>query len=233
VLTVDFNLLGIKGGERVLDAGSGTGRHSWMVCKQINCSVYAIDIDEDDIEGARWVLDVMDQKGESIGDWHVIKGDVIHLPFEDASFDRVICSEVLEHLPNDQQAVRELIRVLKEDGAMAISVPTYLTEAIYWKISKDYSHPGGHIRKYKRRDIINLLQKNNLTIYAIRYKHAFHSIYWFLRCLFGINNEKAPIPSLYYRFLEWDIDTKHKPLRLAEDFLNLFFPKSIVLYVKR
>ncbi len=230
MLTVDFDLLQMRDGERILDAGCGNGRHSWEACKLGDYSVFSLDMDEDCLRKTRYVLDLMDQQGESDGEWHVMRGNVMTLPFEDASFDRVICSEVLEHVLDDQQGVRELVRVLKPGGIMAISVPTYLTEAIFWRISKDYSHPGGHIRKYKAKGIVDLLQKNNLSVYAIRHKHAFHSIYWFFRCLFGLNNEKAFIPSLYYRFLAWDITTKHKFFRLLENFLNLFFPKSIVIY---
>ena len=156
------------------------------------------------------------------------------LPFKDASFDKIICSVVLEHLPDDQQAMREMQRVLKDDGVVAISVPTYLTEAICWKLSKDYhNNPGGHARKYKVRQLIASLGPNNLHVHAIRYKHALHSTYWLLRCLFGIINEKALIPSLYYKFLVWYIKTKSKPTRLLESLLNPFFSKSTVFYAHK
>jgi SAM-dependent methyltransferase len=230
VFTIDFDLIKIKSGERILDAGCGSGRHSWEICRLADCTAYSLDIEEEDLRRTRYVFKSMDERGESNGKWEAIKGDIMDLPFRDACFDEVICSEVLEHVLDDQQGVRELVRVLKKGGIMAVSVPTYLTEVVYWRLSKDYSHPGGHIRKFKFRQITDLLEKNNLSIYAVRRKHALHSIYWLLRCLFGINNEKARIPLLYHRFLAWDIATKHKFFRLLEDFLNVFFPKSIVIY---
>jgi len=234
VLTIDYSLLGIKDGERVLDVGCGEGRHSWEACKTANCLVYALDIEVGGLDKARYMFQDMDKRGESRGRWILIKGDTMSLPFKDATFDKIICSEVLEHIPDDQQSIRELVRVLKDDGIIAISVPTYLPEAICWKLSRDYhDQPGGHIRIYKTSELVAPLRQNNLHLYATRHKHALHSIYWILRCLFGVNKEKALIPSLYYKFLVWDIKTKSKPIRLLEDFLNHFFPKSMVFYAGR
>ncbi len=234
MLTIDYSLLGIRDGERVLDVGCGEGRHSWGACKTANCLVYALDIEVGGLNKARYVFQDMDKRGESRGRWILIKGDTTSLPFKDATFDKIICSEVLEHIPDDQQSIRELVRVLKDDGKIAISVPTYLPEAICWKLSRDYhDHPGGHIRIYKTSELVAPLRQNNLHLYATRHKHALHSIYWILRCLFGVNKEKALIPSLYYKFLVWDIKTKSKPIRLLEDFLNHFFPKSMVFYAGR
>ena len=232
MLTIDYSLLGVKDGERVLDVGCGGGRHSWEVCKAANCLVCALDINLEELNNARQMLQALDKQGESRGGWVLLKGNTMSLPFKDASFDKIICSEVLEHVPNDQQCIREMMRVLKDDGAIAISVPTYFTEAICWKLSKDYhDRPGGHIRIYKTSELVAHLRQNNLRIYVTRYKHALHSIYWIFRCLFGVNREKALIPSLYYKFLVWDIKTKSQPIRLLENFLNHFFPKSTVFYV--
>ena len=234
MLTIDYSLLGIKDGERVLDVGCGEGRHSWEACKKANCLVYALDIEVEGLNKARYMFQDMDKRGESRGRWILIRGDTMSLPFKDATFDKIICSEVLEHTPDDQQSIRELVRVLRDDGTIAISVPTYFTEAICWKLSRDYhNQPGGHIRIYKTGELVAPLRQNNLHLYATRHKHALHSIYWILHCLFGVNKEKALIPSLYYKFLVWDIKTKSKPIRLLEDFLNHFFPKSTVFYAGR
>jgi len=234
VLTIDYNLLGIKDGERVLDVGCGGGRHSWEACRETDCLVYAMDIDEGELSNARVILQAMDRQGETRGKWVLIKANTTSLPFPDAAFDRIICSEVLEHVPDDHQGLREMVRVLKDDGAVAISVPTYLTEAICWKLSRDYHNkPGGHVRIYKTGELVGPLHQNDLHIYATRRKHALHSIYWISRCLFGVNREKALFPSLYHKFLVWDIKTKSRPVRLLENFLNYFFPKSMVFYASK
>lgn len=234
MLTVDCNLLGIKDGEQVLDVGCGEGRHSWEVLRRNGCLICALDIGEESMVKAGYVFRLMDEQGESKGRWALLRGDAMSLPFRDGCFDRVICSEVLEHLPDDERGIRELVRVLKGDGVLAISVPTYLTESIYWKLSKDYhSNPGGHVRKYKAGELIASLRRHNLCIHAVRHKHALHSIYWLLRCLFGVGNERAPVPSLYHRFLVWDLETRSRPVRLLDDLLNHLFPKSLVLYAHK
>ncbi len=231
MLTIDYNLLGIKDGERVLDIGCGEGRHSWEACRKADCLVYALDIEMESLNKTRWMLQAIDNQGDSNGRWVLIKGNTMSLPFQDASFDKIICSEVLEHVPDDQQSIREMARVLKDDGVMAISVPTYFTEAICWKLSRDYhDQPGGHVRIYRTGELVSPLRQNNFHIYATRHKHALHSIYWISRCLFGVNREKALIPSLYHKFLVWDIKTKSRPIRLLENFLNHFFSKSMVYY---
>jgi SAM-dependent methyltransferase len=234
MLTVDYNLLRLKEGERVLDVGCGEGRHSSQACKETKCTVCALDIDPENVARTNYLLHLMEQAGESRASWSVFRGDALQLPFKDTYFDKVICSEVLEHVSDDQQAIRELTRVLKDDGTLAISVPTYFSEAIYWKISPEYrNQPGGHVRKYRLRELINLLQRNGLHVFTTRRKHGLHFFYWFLRCLFGINRSDARIPALYYRFLVWDITTGTRPVRLLENMLNPLTAKSVVLYARK
>lgn len=231
MLTIDYSLLGIKDGERVLDVGCGTGRHSWEACRQSRCLVYALDIDVDELMRAKGMFRAMDEQGESRGQWSLLQASTMSLPFKDASFDKIICSEVLEHVPDDWHTMREMARVLKDEGILAISVPNYLPEAICWRISSRYhNRAGGHVRIYRPGQLLAPLRESNLHVYATRRKHALHSIYWICRCLFGVDNEKALVPSLYHKFLVWDIRTNSRPVRWLEGFLNRLFPKSIVVY---
>jgi SAM-dependent methyltransferase len=234
MLTIDYELLQLKEGERVLDVGCGEGRHASQACKETECTVCALDIDPENVARTNYLLYLMEQAGESRANWHVFRGDALRLPFKDTYFDKVVCSEVLEHVHDDRQAIQELIRVLKNDGTLAVSVPTYFSEAIYWKISQEYhNQPGGHVRKYRFREIVTLLQENGLHVFTTRRKHSLHFFYWLLRCLFGINRNNARIPALYHRFLVWDIMTGNKPIRLLESMLNPLTAKSVVLYARK
>lgn len=66
-----------------------------------------------------------------------IKADLCDLPFADHSFDLILCNHVLEHIPADKQAMKELYRVLKKGGTLIAQVPldenredTYENDAI-------------------------------------------------------------------------------------------------------
>ena len=53
----------------------------------------------------------------------MVKADICALPFEDNSYDLILCNHVLEHIPDDTQAMRELFRVLKKGGRLIAQVP--------------------------------------------------------------------------------------------------------------
>jgi ubiquinone/menaquinone biosynthesis C-methylase UbiE len=56
-----------------------------------------------------------------------VEGDGARLPFADATFDRVICSEVLEHITDYESFLREIKRVIKPGGIFAASVPSFFS----------------------------------------------------------------------------------------------------------
>ena len=55
---------------------------------------------------------------------HLVAGDGQHLPFPDASFNFVLCNSVVEHIPDDVAAIREMARVLKPGGTLLMSTPS-------------------------------------------------------------------------------------------------------------
>ncbi len=234
MLTVDYDILGIQQGELILDVGCGDGRHSIRACQQPGCVVYALDFNRENVRQTSCRLQLMLDSGESSGNYAVIRGDALKLPFGDGQFDKVICTEVLEHVTDDCQAIDELNRILKEDGTIAVSVPTFLSESIYWRLSSRYhSTPGGHVRKYRKKQLIRLLDRQDLRVYTTRRKHGLHFVYWLLRCLFGINRDTALLPSLYYRFLVWDLMRKTRLVRLIERVLNPLLAKSLIVYARK
>ena len=52
-----------------------------------------------------------------------VKADICALPFQDNSFDLILCNHVLEHIPDDATAMKELYRVLKKGGTLIAQVP--------------------------------------------------------------------------------------------------------------
>jgi SAM-dependent methyltransferase len=156
------------------------------------------------------------------------------LPFADQAFDLVICSEVLEHIPEEKKAIHEIIRVLKPGELLVVSVPRFFPEKVCWALSKSYrNEPGGHIRVYKKQQLIQRLEDAGLTCIDTHYAHALHSPYWWLKCIVGLHNEQSWLVRTYHTFLVWDIAKRPWLTRILEKLLNPFVAKSCVLYLQK
>ena len=232
VLTVNYQVLDLKPGHRVLDAGCGSGRHCFEAYRR-GTMICGMDYDKTEVEKVMYSFAAASaaDRGQG-GDWHVLRGDVVHLPFADHSFDRIICAEVMEHLHEDIRALEELVRVLKPRGRIAVTVPTYFTEAAYGFLSPLYfTNPGGHVRKFMPGELAAKLRHAKLRLYAVGHAHAFHSPYWLLRCAFGLRNENHPVPATYRKFL---VKTIMSPtLSKVEKYLDWICPKSLILYAQK
>ena len=117
MLTVDFDRLGLRPGDRVLDMGCGAGRHAFEMYRR-GADVIAFDQDADELAGVLELFGAMKEAGEvpEGAEADIKQGDALELPFADGEFDRVVAAEVLEHIPADIQAIRELVRVLRPGG---------------------------------------------------------------------------------------------------------------------
>lgn len=232
MVTVDLHKLGLEPGCRVLDAGCGSGRHLRELAKRPGLQIVGIDRNPKDVADA---LSSLEQMPDALShDYLVSQADITALPFENESFDCVICSEVLEHIPEHEKALSELVRVLKPDGHLVVSVPRYFSERICWLISTEYSSDeGGHIRIYKKNELRKMLTQRGLQCWKVNYKHALHAPYWWLKCAVGIKNEENVLVRLYKRMLVWDIMSKPKILRALEALLNPVIGKSIVFYLRK
>jgi SAM-dependent methyltransferase len=167
----------------------------------------------------------------------VVQGDATRLPFHDESFDRVITSEVLEHIQDDVTALSELSRVLRPGGTIAATVPTWLPEKINWMLSDEYHAPkvaGGHVRIYTATELKAKLRSAGVDVIGSHHAHALHSPYWWLKCAVGPRNEGNPLVTRYRKLLEWEIVERPKSLQLLERMLSPALGKSYVVYgVKR
>jgi SAM-dependent methyltransferase len=161
-------------------------------------------------------------------------GDATAMPFADASFDRVIAAEVLEHILDDQRAINELARVLRPGGQAAVTVPSWLPERVCWALSESYHNtPGGHVRIYTRVELEAKLKRAGLEVGAHHHAHGLHSPYWWLKCVVGVHNDAHPLARAYHRLLVWDILKRPAMTRAAERALNPVLGKSLVVYLRK
>jgi SAM-dependent methyltransferase len=232
VLTVDFDRLGLRSGERVLDMGCGAGRHAFEMYRR-GADVVAFDQDPDELVGVRDLFVAMEEAGEVGvgGDADVKEGDALAMPFGDGEFDRIVAAEILEHIPADLQAIGELVRVLRPGGTIAVTVPRWFPEMICWKLSEAYhNNPGGHIRIYSDAELIGKLSDAGLVLLGRHYAHGLHAPYWWIKCAVGVDNDEHPLARAYHRLLVWDIMKRPRTTRYAEAILNPLIGKSLVLY---
>jgi SAM-dependent methyltransferase len=237
MLTIRFDELGLRPGDRVLDVGAGFGRHVYECARQ-GAHAVALDYAADEVATTRNTLGAMVAAGEISPESSpgVLRGDATRLPFPDATFDVVITSEVLEHITDDTAAIREMARVLRPGGRFAASVPARWPETINWRLSDEYHAPaavGGHVRIYSQVELTAKLRAAGLNVTGGHRTHALHSPYWWLRCAVGPTNDDHPLVRRYRSLLEYEIIKQPRSLALVERVLAPVLGKSSVVYATR
>ncbi len=154
-------------GKRILDIGCGLGMYVRRF-RQCSDAVYGVDVEVDRVkQGAASLPNLAAAVGE-------------HLPFQDGSLDVVFLHEVLEHVDDDAQVLREVSRVLRPGGHVVIYVPNrgyffethgfYLGKRFIFRllpfvnwfpdpIRNIFAH---HVRAYRYADLVRLFKPAGL-----------------------------------------------------------------------
>jgi len=234
MITVDFRYFPVGPGDRVLDLGCGAGRHAFEAYRR-GADVTAFDADPAELDGVRAMFDAMAAEGQAGlgGRTRTVHGNALAMPFPDDSFDRVVAAEVLEHIGDDARAIAELTRVLRPGGVAAVTVPRWFPERVCWALSDAYhANEGGHLRIYRRSQLLRRLRAAGLEPLGGHHAHALHSPYWWLKCAVGPDSDTALVRA-YHRLLVWDMMSAPRLTRTAERLLNPVVGKSLVLYLRK
>lgn len=171
-LSLNPNLLPTGPFARVLDVGCGDGRHIAAAAAR---GPYAVGVDyaPAELRKSRARLAAIGARVD------LIAADASRLPFRPEAFDAVICTETLEHLPDDTGAMREIARVLAPGGLLHGAVPSHFTERLYFALSPGYRNaPGGHVRIYAPKRLFAKLARAGFRIDDMRYVHFVDSLVW-------------------------------------------------------
>lgn len=142
-----------------LDCGCGRGLYTRFLVQRAS-RVYALEARKDCLKLTR-------QATRGHDNIELILGRAESLPFKDKCFDTVVCTEVMEHIDNDEKAMAEVARVAKEGARLILSVP--VPPGVVDNKNKE---PLGHKREgYTLSKICILLNQNGFTIR--RYKYCF------------------------------------------------------------
>lgn len=133
---------------RILDVGSAVGGHVR--------ALGGLGFQVESLELSTWAVEYQRSLGIA-----VTQGDARSLPWPDASFDAVICLDVLEHIGQDVDVARELRRVLAPEGRFLVTVPE---DATLWSA---HDEAVGHVRRYEKAQIVSLLEGAGLEVESI------------------------------------------------------------------
>ncbi len=232
--TVDYNLFGLAVGDRVLDLGCGEGRHVISAAVAKNIEAVGVDLSWKDLQITKERSEQFLSTQDNDQTFVLSVADALHLPFADQSFDKVICSEVLEHIPDYDSVLKEIKRVLKPGGVFCASVPRFWPEKLCWAFSDEYhANEGGHIRIFKAKQLRAQIEVQGFSHYHRHWAHALHSPFWWLKCLFWKNQKENSLVNLYHRMLVWDLMDQPWITRNLEKLLNPIMGKSVVMYFRK
>ena len=136
--------------KKVLDVGCGTGNVLMKLSSNEELKLYGVDISESMIKTAK----------KNLGNKAELKvGDSEYMPWEDNSFDVIVCNASFHHYPNPEKVLLEMKRVLKNKGTLIIGDPTAPVVVrqilnLFCKISDN-----GDYRLYSKKEIKELLIK--------------------------------------------------------------------------
>ncbi len=150
-------------GDMILDIGCGNARDI-MPMLQRGATIVGVDLSAGMIAQAQRDLEAAGFRGATLE-----VGDATNLRFADATFDKVVCSEVIEHIPDTDRAIAEINRVLRPGGLLVVSTPNRQSwygfeRFLLWDkvLRRRWNHPFDNWRT--PRQVRSLLERHGFAI---------------------------------------------------------------------
>jgi len=224
-LFTDFPVLAT---DTVVDVGCGLGGNL-RFCAEMASRAIGIDIDPEKVQATRKML-----LDASLQNFEVIEGDGNPLPFSSASIDKIICTEVIEHVDDPMAYMRELLRVGKPGALYLLSVPGQLSEELIKSVAPaDWFKKPNHIRILSAHDFKRLVEDAGLIVE----RHDFVSFYWViwhaLLCLCQVDHHQGTHPALDHWATAWDTLLADPTTKQRISALDQVLHKSQVIIARK
>ena len=161
-----------RSNETILDCGCGTGANSARLAR-----------DHREVVGLDLAGKTLLRAKKRYSSPHFVLGDATRLPFRESSFDLIICSDVLEHIPNDDRAMSEISKSLADRGSGIFTVPVDLERNWVWSVRRFFGLDPRfwrdfylHLRDgYSTEAFFLLLKNHNLSVQRFSYCYGLFS----------------------------------------------------------
>ena len=167
----------ISSEETILDAGCGYGGRSLRIGREFGSHVISVDL------SLTCLKSIQSSKNGSNID--LVHADVQYLPLKDSSIDKIVCADVLEHVPDVVFTLKGFERSLKKSGMIFLLVPSEISEKLYAKLDNKYIEHKDHLRTFEAEQFCSLVQSGGFKVINIYHAEFFRAIYHLLQVLTG------------------------------------------------
>lgn len=154
---------------RILDAGCGDGINLAMLTQIPTAEIFAIDYNPIRVERVK----------ENFPDVKISQQDMTNLNMKEKDFDIILCSQVLEHIPNDIDALFQLKNILAPEGILLVGVPNegcFLARIRNHILEPYISRTTDHVHFYTEKELLKKFKSTGLCILDRLYESFFFPV---------------------------------------------------------
>ncbi|OGY17025.1 MAG: hypothetical protein A2784_04215 [Candidatus Chisholmbacteria bacterium RIFCSPHIGHO2_01_FULL_48_12] len=158
----------------ILDIGCGAGTISLYLANQ-GANIIGIDISRKAIDSCKKSAKALKLKDRT----QFICNTIEQIKFR-RKFDLIICSEIIEHIPNDKAFLKRVYKLLKNNGLLILSTPSINAPLYKIGLAQNFDKQVGHIRRYSKKQISDLVKKSGFTIEKVKLTEGVLRNFFFL-----------------------------------------------------